>query len=87
MKTAKIASIALTRQIRFAKIFGKVPMAPPDPILGINTAYAFDTDSRKVNLGVGAYRDDNLKPVVFHVVKKIEQQLTADKSLNMVIMS
>lgn len=59
-------------------------MAPPDPILGINIAYANDTDSRKVNLGVGAYRDDNLKPVVFSVVRKVEEQLFADKTLNMV---
>lgn len=59
-------------------------MAPPDPILGINVAYANDTDNRKVNLGVGAYRDDNLKPVVFSVVRKVEEQLIADKTLNMV---
>jgi aspartate/tyrosine/aromatic aminotransferase len=59
-------------------------MAPPDPILGINIAYANDSDSRKVNLGVGAYRDDNLKPVVFSVVRKVEEQLVADKNLNMV---
>ena len=59
-------------------------MAPPDPILGINIAYANDIDNRKVNLGVGAYRDDNLKPVVFSVVRKVEEQLFADKTLNMV---
>ena len=47
-------------------------MAPPDPILGINIAYANDSDARKVNLGVGAYRDDNLKPVVFSIVRKVE---------------
>jgi len=60
-------------------------MAPPDPILGINIAYNNDTDSRKVNLGVGAYRDDNLKPVVFSIVRKMEEQIIADKSLNKVI--
>jgi hypothetical protein len=84
MFTSKLLSSGLTKQIRFYNIFAKVPMAPPDPVLGINTAYANDTDSRKVNLGVGAYRDDNLKPVVFSVVRKIEQQLVADNSLNMV---
>lgn len=47
-------------------------MAPPDPVLGIQVAYNNDTDPRKVNLGVGAYRDDDLKPVVFKVVRKIE---------------
>jgi len=55
----------------FSNIFGKVAMAPPDPIIGINTAYANDIDSRKINLGVGAYRDDDLKPVVFKVVKQV----------------
>ena len=59
-------------------------MAPPDPILGINIAYANDSDARKVNLGVGAYRDDNLKPVVFSIVRKVEEQIVADKSLNKV---
>ena len=48
-------------------------MAPVDPILGTAQAYNADTDSRKVNLGVGAYRDDNEKPYVFNVVKKAEQ--------------
>lgn len=59
-------------------------MAPPDPIIGINTAYANDIDSRKINLGVGAYRDDDLKPVVFKVVRQVEEMLRADKSLNKV---
>lgn len=77
----------LCKQLRFFNIFAKVPMAPPDPILGINTAFANDTDSRKVNLGVGAYRDDNLKPVVFNIVRKIEQEIVADKNLNMVVLS
>lgn len=56
----------------FSNIFGKVPMAPPDPIIGINTTYANDIDTRKINLGVGAYRDEDLKPVVFKVVKQVE---------------
>ena len=63
----------LLRTIAFSNVFAKVPMAPPDPILGVNVAYNNDTDSRKVNLGVGAYRDDNLKPVVFDIVRKVEQ--------------
>jgi aspartate/tyrosine/aromatic aminotransferase len=48
-------------------------MAPPDPIIGVGQAFHSDTDNRKVNLGVGAYRDDNGKPYVFNVVKKVEQ--------------
>jgi len=84
MKSIKTITRSLTRSIKYTNIFAKVPMAPPDPILGINIAYANDYDSRKVNLGVGAYRDDNLKPVVFSVVRKVEEQLVADKTLNMV---
>ena len=84
MRAAKLVATSLTKQVRYTNIFGKVPMAPPDPVLGISVAYNNDTDPKKVNLGVGAYRDDDLKPVVFKVVRKIEEQLVADKSLNMV---
>lgn len=62
---------SLTNKILFTNIFAKVPMAPPDPIIGVNQAYLSDTDNRKVNLGVGAYRDDNGKPYIFNVVKKV----------------
>ncbi len=62
---------SLTSRIVFTNIFVKVPMAPPDPIIGVNQAFGADTDPRKVNLGVGAYRDDNSKPYVFNVVKKV----------------
>ena len=75
---------SLNKVISYSNIFTKVPMATPDPILGINIAYANDSDARKVNLGVGAYRDDNLKPVVFSIVRKVEEQIVADKSLNKV---
>jgi len=74
----------LTQRIVFNNIFAKVPMAPPDPIIGVNQAFLSDTDNRKVNLGVGAYRDDNNKPYIFNVVKKVEQQILNDPSLNKV---
>ena len=73
MRVTRMLSSTLTKQIRYTNIFSKVPMAPPDPVLGINIAFANDSDARKVNLGVGAYRDDNLKPVVFKVVRKVEE--------------
>lgn len=53
-------------------MFARVPLAPLDPIIGINAAFTADTHPRKVNLGVGAYRDDNGKPYVFKVVRKVE---------------
>lgn len=62
---------ALTQRVVFSNIFAKVPMAPPDPIIGVNVAFNSDTDPKKVNLGVGAYRDDNSKPYIFKVVRKV----------------
>ena len=86
MKTTSLQSLrGLTQKVLFNNIFAKVPMAPADPIIGVNTAYLADTSPNKVNLGVGAYRDDNGKPYVFEVVRKVEQQLVTDKTLNKVL--
>ncbi|KAM0900738.1 hypothetical protein ACQ4PT_020441 [Festuca glaucescens] len=47
-------------------------MAPPDPILGVSEAFKADTSDLKLNLGVGAYRTEELQPAVLNVVKKAE---------------
>lgn len=52
-------------------------MGPPDPILGVTEAFKRDTNSKKMNLGVGAYRDDNGKPYVLPSVWKAEAQIAA----------
>ena len=46
-------------------------MGPPDAILGVTEAYRKDTNPKKINLGVGAYRDDNGKPFVLPSVKQV----------------
>jgi aspartate aminotransferase len=46
-------------------------MGPPDAILGVTEAYKRDTNPKKINLGVGAYRDDNGKPYVLPSVLKV----------------
>jgi len=46
-------------------------MGPPDAILGVTEAYKKDTNPKKINLGVGAYRDDNGKPFVLPSVKQV----------------
>jgi hypothetical protein len=46
-------------------------MGPPDAILGITEAFKKDTSPNKINLGVGAYRDDNGKPFVLECVKRV----------------
>ena len=38
---------------------------------GVSEAFKADTDPRKINLGVGAYRDDKGKPYVLPSVKKV----------------
>jgi hypothetical protein len=48
-----------------------VPQAPEDPLFGLMTAYRADTFEKKVDLGIGAYRDDNAKPWVLPVVEKV----------------
>ena len=62
--------------------FVHVPMAPTDPILGLTVGFKNDKNPKKVNLGVGAYRDNNGKPYVFPVVRKAEQKIVADATLD-----
>ncbi|MFH4976808.1 hypothetical protein AB6A40_003517 [Gnathostoma spinigerum] len=58
--------------------FSGVQMGPPDPILGVTEAYKKDTNPNKINLGVGAYRDDQGKPFVLPSVRKAETALLAE---------
>ncbi|KAK6912533.1 Aminotransferase, class I/classII, partial [Dillenia turbinata] len=52
--------------------FEGITMAPPDPILGVSEAFKADTNNLKLNLGVGAYRTEELQRYVLNVVKKAE---------------
>ncbi|MHB8353564.1 MAG: amino acid aminotransferase, partial [Burkholderiales bacterium] len=61
-------------------LFSSIEMAPRDPILGITEAYNADTNSAKVNLGVGVYTDDSGKVPLLECVKRAEAQLTAAAS-------
>lgn len=54
-----------------------VEQAPPDPILGVSEAFKASTNANKLNLGVGAYRTEELKPYVLEVVKKVRQRAAA----------
>ncbi|KAK0262054.1 hypothetical protein B0A54_05001 [Friedmanniomyces endolithicus] len=59
-----------------------VPQAPEDPLFGLMAAYKKDTDLKKVDLGIGAYRDDSAKPWVLPVVKQADDLLRKDPDLN-----
>lgn len=50
-------------------------MGPPDPILGVTEAFKADTNPKKMNLGVGAYRDDQGKPFVLPSVRSAEKMI------------
>ncbi|KAK4644099.1 Aspartate aminotransferase, cytoplasmic [Podospora bellae-mahoneyi] len=59
-----------------------VPQAPEDPLFGLMRAYKADQSPDKVDLGIGAYRDDNAKPWVLPVVKKADEILRNDPEAN-----
>ncbi|XP_022755035.1 aspartate aminotransferase, cytoplasmic-like [Durio zibethinus] len=61
-------------------VFAAVVQAPEDPILGVTVAYNKDPNPIKLNLGVGAYRTEEGKPLVLNVVRKAEQLLVNDRS-------
>jgi aspartate aminotransferase len=51
-----------------------VPQAPEDPLFGLMAAFRADQSPDKIDLGIGAYRDDNAKPWVLPVVKKVHER-------------
>ncbi|KAL2159537.1 hypothetical protein VTH06DRAFT_2542 [Thermothelomyces fergusii] len=59
-----------------------VPQAPEDPLFGLMRAYKADSSPNKVDLGIGAYRDDNAKPWILPVVKKADEILRTDPEAN-----
>ncbi|RXW18886.1 hypothetical protein EST38_g6980 [Candolleomyces aberdarensis] len=64
------------------ELWQEVPLAPPDSIFKLTAAYKADTYPKKVNLGVGAYRDDDSKPWVLPVVKKATEKLLRNEALD-----
>ncbi|KAJ2356735.1 aspartate transaminase aat1 [Coemansia sp. RSA 2618] len=74
LKTSLIKRVPAARAL---STWSQVEMGPPDAILGITEAFKRDTDPRKMNLGVGAYRTDSGKPFVLSSVQKAEASLLA----------
>uniref|UniRef100_A0A0C9S8G8 Aspartate aminotransferase n=1 Tax=Wollemia nobilis TaxID=56998 RepID=A0A0C9S8G8_9CONI len=60
--------------------FEKLQQAPEDPILGVTVAYNKDPSPVKLNLGVGAYRTEEGRPLVLSVVRQAEEALIQDRS-------
>lgn len=59
--------------------WGHVEPAPKDPILGVTEAFLADNHPQKMNVGVGAYRDDNGKPVVLECVREAESRIAGQE--------
>ncbi|GAX73929.1 hypothetical protein CEUSTIGMA_g1379.t1 [Chlamydomonas eustigma] len=55
--------------------FEQVELQAPDPILGVSEAFKASKEPNKLNLGVGAYRTEELKPYVLDVVRKAEKKI------------
>ncbi|EGU12946.1 Aspartate aminotransferase [Rhodotorula toruloides ATCC 204091] len=64
---------------RAVSVWANVPAGPPDPILGITEAFKRDTDPKKINLGVGAYRDADGKPYVLPSVLAAEDKVIGER--------
>eukprot|EP00291_Cryptomonas_curvata_P015193 CAMPEP_0172153806 /NCGR_PEP_ID=MMETSP1050-20130122/1669_1 /TAXON_ID=233186 /ORGANISM="Cryptomonas curvata, Strain CCAP979/52" /LENGTH=305 /DNA_ID=CAMNT_0012822423 /DNA_START=21 /DNA_END=935 /DNA_ORIENTATION=+ len=60
----------------------EVPMAPADPILGVAVAFNADPSPQKINLGIGAYRTSEGKPLVLRCIRAAEQSIVSDPALN-----
>merc|ERR1711934_306263 len=72
----------LRSSVRAMSDWSNVPQAPLDPILGMSQRFQADTDPRKVNVSIGAYRTDEGKPLVLSCVKKAEKLLLDRSDLN-----
>lgn len=63
----------LTSKPAISSVWSAVPLGPPDAILGITEAFKVDPAQEKINLGVGAYRDEKGKPYVLKCVRKVSE--------------
>jgi len=62
--------------------FATLEAQPKDPIFALVDLYQKDENPNKINISVGAYRDENGKPYVLPVVKKAKQILLNDPNAN-----
>jgi aspartate aminotransferase len=58
----------------------RLSAVPPDPILGIIAAHAADPNPRKIDLGIGVYRDEEGKTPILKCVRQAEETLLASQS-------
>lgn len=61
-------------------MFQSIQPLPPDPILGLSAAYRADTNPKKVDLGVGVYKDAAGNTPVMRSVKAAEEYLLKNQA-------
>ena len=61
-------------------MFERLESVVPDPILSLMAAFRADPDPRKVDLGVGVYRDDRGETPVLDTVRRAQSALLARQS-------
>lgn len=69
-------------QIAMSVFFNKVEEAPADALFALVARHKADTFEKKVDLSVGAYRDNDGKPWILPVVKRVDGMINADPTLN-----
>lgn len=62
-----------------SSFFGNVPLEPPNPILGVSRTCNLDTHPDKIDLVIGAYRDEDGQPVVLDCVREAEEYVHSMK--------
>ncbi|MCY4265356.1 MAG: aspartate/tyrosine/aromatic aminotransferase [Gammaproteobacteria bacterium] len=60
-------------------MFETLQPLPADPILGLSAAYRADTNPKKVDLGVGVYKDAAGSTPVMRAIKKAEEHLCQEQ--------
>jgi aspartate aminotransferase len=60
-------------------MFDRLPLAPPDAILGLNDAFKRDPNPRKINLSAGVYKDERGNTPILESVKEAERRLLASE--------
>ncbi|KXJ61044.1 MAG: aromatic amino acid aminotransferase [Alteromonas sp. Nap_26] len=56
-------------------MFEVLPLLAPDPILGLSAAYREDTNPKKIDLGVGVYKDEQGNTPILSSVAKAQKVL------------
>lgn len=65
-----------------SKYFTEIKELPPDPLFGLKARYVADARDDKVDLGIGAYRDNSGKPWILPAVRKAERKLIDSPGYN-----